>query len=175
MVGTSVVEQSNVVANKARHLIFFEENGLAYNYKTNQWTRLPAYASLGMFSVNNETSDIGLVVYSAGSVDLQEQLSTYPEQTATIATGATDINQGGRAVIHGIRPLVTGGTTTVRVGVQDALAGAVSYSGATSVNSRTNMANFRSEGRYLRAELTVTGEYTTIIGVDVEFSPQGRV
>ena len=175
MVGTSAVEQTNVVANRARHLIFFEENGLAYNYKTNQWTRLPAYSGLGMFSVNSETSDIGLIINSSGSIDLQEQVNTFAVQTALIETGAVDLNQGGRSVIHGIRPRVSGGTTTVRAGVQDAIAGAVSYSSATTPNSRTNMANFRSEGRYLRAEFTVTGAFTTIFGADVDFAPQGRV
>jgi len=169
-------EQTNIVVNKARHLIFFSESELAYNYKTQQWTRIPAYDTYGMFSVNAKNTVIGLVVFSSGSVDLQNQLtSTGVPQTATITTAAPNINPGGRAVVQGVRPITNGGTHSVRVGVQDDPVDAVTYSSATSVNARSGMANFRSEGRYLRAELTITGGFNTAMGDEIEFTPQGRV
>ena len=43
----NATKQVNTVANPARHLIFFEGADLAYNYKTNQWTSVPAYNLLG--------------------------------------------------------------------------------------------------------------------------------
>jgi len=168
-------KQTNIVANPARGLIFFEGEELAYNYKTDQWTRIPAYETYGMFSVNNNTYDIGLVVFSSGSVDLQEQQETDVEQDATISTGAIDLNQGGRVVVNGLRPLINGGSPTLQVGVQDTVSESPQWSAATSVNSRTGMANFRGEGRYVRASVSVSGGFNHIIGVDVDFAPQGKV
>ena len=171
----SAIKQQNIAVNKARHLIFFEGSDVCYNYKTGQWTAVPAYTDVGLYSVNSKNGVIGMVRFSAGSVDLQLQSSGYPAQDATITTGARDLNQEGRAIVNGIRPLVNGGTYSVRVGVQDDIGDAVTWSTARSVNSRSKMANFRSEGRFIRGEITITGGFTTALGADVEFSPAGQV
>jgi len=168
-------EQKNVAANRWRHLIFFEEDALCYNYKTNQWTDIDAYDGYGLYSINSPTHVIGLVVFSSGSVDLQDQSTSDVEQTVLIETAATDFGNDNRGIVSGVRPIANGGTYSVRVGVQDNVGDSVSYSTATSVNSRTGKANFRSEGRYARVELTVTGDVTNITGADVDFTPQGRV
>ena len=170
-----VKKQQNITVNKARHLIFFEGTELCYNYKTQQWTRVPAYLNLGFYSVNSKSASIGLVRFSSGSVDLQSQLTSYVAQSATITTGAVDLHQGGRSVVNGLRPIVNGGTYAIRIGIQDDVDDAVSWSTSTVINGRSNMANFRSEGRYIRAELTITGGFTTALGADVDFSEQGRV
>jgi hypothetical protein len=174
------ITQVNVVANPARNLIFFEDVELCYNYQTRQWTELPAYDGIGFFSTNSQSRDIGLVRFSAGSVDLQEQLNTYPKQTGTLETAATDLNRGGRAVVNQVRPLVNGGTVAVRIGVQDALEDSVTYATGTAVNSRTGMSGLRDgsntpEGRYQRLELVITGDWETALGADVDFAEQGSV
>ncbi len=115
------------------------------------------------------------MIFSSGSVDLQNQLTSFVAQTAILTTGAPNINPGGRAVVTDIRPIVNGGTYSVRVGTQDVPSDAVSYSSATVVNSRSGMANFLAEGRYHRTELTITGGFTTAVGADVIFSESGRV
>lgn len=168
-------KQTSITANPARHLVFFEGDDLVYNYKTQQWSRAPAYDGYGLFSVNNGAYDIGLVVYSSGSVDLQEQQLTDVAQTATLATGSADLNPGGRAVVNGVRPLINGGTTTVQVGTQDSVSDSVNWSTSMSLNSRTGFANFREEGRYLSTRLEVTGGFTTLKGADVEYSAQGKL
>ena len=170
-----VVKQSNIALNPARNLAFFEGTELCFNYKTMQWTEIPAYDGIGPFSVNSRTADFGLVRYSSGAVSLQTQAATSNPQDAVITTAAPNINQGGRAVVTGVRPIHNGGTASLRVGIQDDPNDAVSYSTATSVNSRSGMANFREEGRYHRMELTLTGGFDTINGADIEFSSQGRV
>lgn len=171
----TAVKQQNIAVNRARHLIFFEGDELCYNYKTQQWTEITAYLDLGVYSVNSKTSDIGLVRFSSGSVDLQSQLTSYDAQTAVITTGSPNINPGGRAVVNGVRPIANGGTYAVRVGTLDDINGTVSWSASTVVNTRSNMANFRAEGRYHRVEITVTGGFTTIMGADIEFTAQGSV
>ncbi len=168
-------KQQNICVNRARHLVFFEGSDLCYNYKTGQWSTVPAYNGIGMYSVNSETADIGLVRFSSGSVDLQTQTTSHDPQTAVITTGSPNINPGGRAVVHGVRPIANGGTYSVRVGTLDDIDGTVSWSAATSVNTRSNMASFRAEGRYHRIELTVTGGFTTLLGADIDFTAQGKV
>jgi len=174
------VKQTNVVANPSRHLIFFEESELCYNYKTNQWTAIPAYNGLGFYGVDSLTGHVGLVRYSSGSVDLQDQTTSGVAQTAVLTTGASDPNQGGRTVVDGVRPLANGGTNTVRVGVQDLISDAVTWATGSALNSRTNLANFRAaantaEGKYTRVEITLTGGFTTFLGADVRFTAQGKV
>ena len=169
-----LVTQSNIAVNKARHLVFFEGSDIAFNYKTQQWTATPGYTGLKPFSINLKGYDIGLVIYSAGSVQLQFQITSFPALTATITTGATDPNVGGRGVVTGVRPLVTGGTKTVRVGTQDEIGGTVTYTAAIIPNTRSGMANMRAEGRYVRVETTITGGFTTALGADVEFTANGR-
>lgn len=166
-------KQTNIVANTDRNLIFFEGEELCYNFKTNQWSRIPAYNDYGMYSISNKSSVIGLVVYSSGSVDLQEQANTDPAQAAVVGTGAIDLNQAGRSIVTGIRPLVAGGTVTVSAGTMDAVGDTITWSTAVSVNSRSLMANFREEGRYVAARVSITGGFEAALGADVEFSPTG--
>ena len=173
-------KQTNLVKNEARGLIFFEEDNLCYNYKTNQWTEITGWGSVGMFSVDNASADIGLVIYSSGSVALQTQTTSYPQQTATIVTGESNLNGFGRAVVDGVRPIVNGASTiSVRVGVRDTISDSVTWSTGTSLNSRSNMSHFRGganppEGRYHRFEYTIT-DFTTALGTDIEFRNAGKV
>lgn len=168
-------KQTNIVANNSRGIVFFEGEELCYNYKTNQWTRVPAYDTYGMFSVDDNDYDIGLVVFSAGSVDLQVQDNTGVEQDATISTGAIDPNTEGRALVRGVRPLVNGGTPTAQVGTQDSLTDSTDWTSAVSISSRTGIAPFRKEGRYLRVSVSVSGGFNHIVGADVDVVPAGRV
>lgn len=168
-------KQTNIVANPSRALVFFEGEELCYNYKTNQWTRVPAYDTYGMFSVDSNSYDIGLVVYSSGSVDLQEQQKTDVAQDATISTGAVDINQGGRAMVTGVRPRINGGSPTVQVGCQSTISDSTEWTTATSVNSRSGIAPFRKEGRYLRVSVSVSGGFNQILGADVDFTPTSKI
>lgn len=162
-------KQTNIVSNPERHLIFFEGEELAYNYATDQWSRVPAYDNYGMYTVKDKSYDIGLVVYSSGSVDLQEQQVSDDAQNACIATGAIDLNQGARTMISGIRPLINGGTVTVQAGSRDDVGDSVDWATARSVNARSGFAGFRTEGRYMSAQVNVTGDFNTLMGVDVDF------
>ena len=169
-------EMTMVTTNTERHLIFFGNTSLVYNYKTQQWTATPAYSAYKAFSVLDAGSaSIGLIVKSSGSIDLQTQTSAGEPQTSTITTAAADINQGGRSVVNGVRPRINGGTPTIRVGVQDQISDAVTWSTSVSLNSRTGYGNIRAEGRFVRAEITVADSFTTAIGADVEVTPQGKV
>ena len=172
----TVGNQTNVCSNPAKGLVHFEENNLCYNYKTNQWTRIPGYSGISYFSINGETSSIGLVRFSSGSVDLQEQFySDSQALSATVQIGLTDFNPGGRTFISGVRPLVSGGTVTVFVSWNDNIGDSIASSGSESPNSRSGIVNFRREGRYMSFAVQVSGGFETIIGADLDFEPVGKV
>lgn len=171
--------QVNVAVNPAISTVFFEGQNLAYNYHTSQWSRQPALNGRKYYSLDGEDDIIGQLVFSGTSVDDQTSLNGV-SVTATLETAERDLNQGGRAIVDGVRPLVNGGTAAAFVGVRGDLDDAVTYSTGTSVNSRTGISTFRdaankAEGRYQRLRFVFTGNVETAIGADVEFSPSGRV
>ena len=167
-------EQRNVAINQAIDCVFFEDNDLCYNYRTGKWTRIPAFNGMTYYTKSTSTGIIGQVVKSGNSVDLQDATSGVAS-TAILTTQEADPNEGGRAVTLGVRPLVNGGTVTVRVGTRNDQDDAVSFTSAISLNSRTKKADFLKEGRYHRAEITITGGFTTAMGADIEFRPAGNV
>jgi len=166
--------QGHVAVNTARGLVFFPD-GECYNYQTGQWTDCDAYDGIFMYSVNDSAASIGLVRASGNAYALQVQSTSGVAQTAVIETGAQEIAVGERVYIDGVRPLVNGGTYAVRVGTQESIGDAVTYSASTTVTARTGKADFSLTGRYARVELTITGGFTTAIGLDIEASPAGRV
>jgi hypothetical protein len=166
--------QQNVIGNPGNDTVFWESRNIAYNYKTGQWTRQSDLAGRAYYPIDSYDGVVGQIVYSGTNVDLQTSDGGV-SSTAKLVTGEFDLNQFGRSVVNGVRPLAIGGTQTVRVGAKSVLNGAITWSASATPNSRTNMANFRHEGRYGRVEITVSGGFTTIIGADIDAMPQGRV
>ncbi len=169
--------QQNVVANQALDCVFFESQNLCYNYKTGQWSRLPAYSGKTFVQIDDASGIVGMIEITATGGKLFDQ-DGGTAQTATLETNSADLSQGGRSVINSVRPHINGGTTAVRVGVQDALSDSVTYSTGTALNSRTGASNFRGadnkpEGKFVRTEYVITGGFTTALGADIEFSSSG--
>ncbi len=164
-----------VAHNEALKTIFFT-NGVCYNYKTGQFTRVSNITPI--FSTNDADAIIGQYTTSGTTFSLTNS-DGGTAQTATIETSSDDKITGGRTVITGVRPYINGGTTTIQVGIQDALSDSVSYSTAASLNSRSGMANFRDlsniEGRFVRTRYTITGGFTTAQGADIVYQKSGDV
>jgi hypothetical protein len=169
-------KQTGIGINSAKKQVYFEDatNPLCYNYGTDQWSLVPAYAGIGFYDVDSGVN-VGLDRNSGNSYDLQQPTTSDVAQTATLTTAERDINQGGRVVLTGVRPLTDGGTKAVDIGHRNSLSTTVSFSTTYSLNSRTNMANMRIENRYLRVRTTITGGFNTAMGADIEFSPAGKV
>ena len=175
--------------NTELHTIFFS-NGLAYNYKTDQWTYMPTVANgeAGYKAVAS-TNNADRAIIQADTTNVppgtgQTRLYTCDGGTvldAYIQTGSIDLNKFGRSIINGVRPLIAednASTVTAKVGATDSLASpdnAVIFTTGVSLNSRTNMANFREEGRYHRIAVNVSGGFETIKGADIDWSPAGKV
>lgn len=167
--------------NTARRLVFFPNQDYCYNYLTDQWTEVD-------FGLNSAPVDGNLVnthkknmiigqSWNSGATGVVEVSSDGTvNPTCTFETGAIDLNEGGRVVVTGVRPIVIGGSTVaVRVGVQDDPDDSVSWTSSSTPQTRTGMAALRAEGRYIRVEVVLTGGFTTIKGVDVYFQPAGNV
>jgi hypothetical protein len=175
------IEQKNVSANAKIGVVFFQSQSLAYNWKTDQWTRVPALSgAASIYSLDTDEGIIGQVITSNNSFQLTDSSGKAPA-TATIVTGEFSLNPDGRAVVNGCRPITDGGSLgSITIGVRDLLSSAVASATGTAINTRTGSSNFRGgankpEGRFHRAELIFTGGFTTISGAEFDFSPQGRV
>lgn len=177
------LKQENVVANYARHLIFFEDSGFAYNYKTGRWTDIDALTPdsnadiYSWYTVNSATSVVGLVRTSSGSIDLQVANSSDEAQTATLETAEVPLKAFKRSLVQGVRGFIneaTGTSVSVEIGTRNDQSTTVSYSTLSSINSQTKMYNGRVEGRYHRAKFTITGGFDSAIGGEVHFTPQGE-
>lgn len=165
--------QTNIALNRDRDLAFFEGEDICFNYKTGQWTAVPAYDGLQYYGVDRKGTTLGLIRESSGSYQFQEQTTSGVAQAVVLETGDTDLNPTGRAFVKAVRPIHDGGTASVRIGYRDNLTDAVSYTTATAINSRTRQADFRNDARYHRVELTITGTAETVMGYEVEFEPSG--
>lgn len=168
--------KENVSVNPSINCVFFESQNLCYNTKTQQWTRLPFLDGRAYVSIDDPDGIIGQAYGTLGNNYMQIVTSNGGDaQTATITTGANDINRGGRVIVSGVRPLYNGGTHAVRVGVQDRISDAVTWSSTATPLTRTGYANLITEGRYIRAEITTTGGFNTGLGADLQVANGGRV
>ncbi len=170
-----------IYANHALNLIFFTSN-LVYNYKTDQWSRVT-----GQSPISNYHDRDGIMLQyqnSGGLTYLRDSTGGLPTDV-TIRTAERDLNPGGRAMITGIRPLVSTPVASpniyMRVGASDApiTDAPDAWSATATPETSTNICSFRDEGRYHRAELGITftspsQSFSAVLGADILFSPQGK-
>lgn len=175
-------EQKNVCVNHSMGLVFFEDQAVVYNYKTDQWSSISSAEGKRFFSVDDNSKVLGTIEASGFNVMVQDsEDSAAVAQDATFVTGAPQLSPGKRSVVEGVRPLGDGvSASSVRVGAQELISDSVNWATGSAVNSRTGMSNFRAgdgvpEGRYLRLEMIFSGGFTTAYGADIEFFEAGEV
>lgn len=98
--------------------------------------------------------------------------------SAVLTVGDAEIMPGRLARISGIKPLISGSTAvsmTVAVGVRGSQDTAPSFTAEVAPTQRTGFSDFRSEGRYHRARVTITGNFTKAIGLEVDAVESGAV
>jgi hypothetical protein len=97
--------------------------------------------------------------------------------SAVLETGDIEFNEGGRAFLDAIKPHVESSATApamgVRIGTRDDLGTTPSYTSTTAAFARTGFANFRSDAKYHRVELNITGNFRKAIGFEVSAKPSG--
>lgn len=87
---------------------------------------------------------------------------------AAIETGEYQLNEGYRTVVNLVRPLVDGSSSTVsvQIGTRNTLAETVTWGMASSVQSDGD-APVRSEARYHRARVNISGGFTHAQGIEI--------
>lgn len=97
--------------------------------------------------------------------------------TATFETGEFELNEAGRAFIDGVKPNVessgTAPSMVCRIGYRDSLGTSPTYTATTTPNTRTGVANFRVDAKYLRLETQITGNFEKATGVEFDAEPAG--
>lgn len=87
--------------------------------------------------------------------------------TAVITTGEVEFAPGRYSHIAGVKPLVSGTESiTVAVGTRNDQDTTPSFTSEVAPTTRTGFSDFRSEARYHRARVTITGAFTKAIGVE---------
>lgn len=172
---------------------------IVYNFAKNRWSWAESSAQLifpsystgyTLDQLDSLYTSIDDMTISLDSTDWQggtptimglhgSQLGTFAGASleSTFETGETQPNPFGRIFVRGVQPLATGSPTTVTVAlaVRDNQDNASRTFGTpVSRTSRTGVCDFRTQGRFLSARVTIAGGYDRAIGIglDVEQGDQ---
>lgn len=89
--------------------------------------------------------------------------------TAVVETRETEVTRGGRTTLTAFRALSDGGSVSARVGVRSNPTSDVTWVTAGTPRNGGRIP-VRASGRYHRFELTLSGEWTDVIGAQVDAS-----
>lgn len=89
-----------------------------------------------------------------------------------IVTNEYQPTQGQRTFIQYVEPIARG-AATVYIGTRNLPTDAVTYSGASQVNSRTGHAPFRTSGRYIQVRFDWSGDFGRADGFNIAGIPGG--
>ena len=156
----------------------FTDSMLIHNPRTGAWsyavqdivslvTPAPGFGQsprkLMAFTTAGSTRELGIFAATAG--------------TATFETGEFELNEAGRSYIDGVKPNVessgTAPSMVCRVGYRDSLGTTPTYTATATPNSRTGVANFRVDAKYVRLETQITGNFEKATGVEFDAEASG--
>lgn len=164
---------------KQRWTFVSESIDVLFNHMTGGYTLegLDALGSLESlaFSLDSSAWQGGLSALSC--VDSNHKISRFTgaAKTARFITGEAELVTDARAFVRSLRPLVQGNASTVvniQVGGRDRLIDDVSWTNASTMNA-TGTCPVRSNARYHRLRLEVSGGFDRVMGSEVEFTKEG--
>lgn len=148
--------------------------GLTGGYTLEQ---LDAFGNLDTlaFSLDSRAWQGGVGTFSI--IDSGNRIAqlTGSAKTARFITGEAQIVADARAFIRALKPLVQGtsaSTITARVGQRDRLIDSVSWGAASAMNS-IGVCPVRSNARFQRVRLDVSGGFDRAMGVDIDVRREG--
>ena len=114
----------------------------------------------------------------AASKDKKIQTFTGNTLSATIETAEFEGQKGSFSLVRNIVPYVTlresgGATVTAQVSSRNRQIDTYTFGSASSINS-DNLIPVRSNGRYHKVRLNLSGEWKKAQGIDVDFGVMGR-
>jgi hypothetical protein len=119
------------------------------------------YTALGVQAIDVTTNKAGELSGTAG--------------TATLRTGELELNPGGKSLLQGFRPLVSGSSPSVtcKIGSRMRQGDAITYTSALTPNANTGFADCLIEASFHRAEIDISGAFTQVIGGEFIGNPSG--
>ena len=93
--------------------------------------------------------------------------------TAVLTSLEVEFNTGGKSLLQGVLPQISGTspTVSVRIGSRNSQGDAVSFSGSQTPDAFTQSANFLIDQRYHRAEISIAGAFDKAIGGEFDVTP----
>lgn len=152
---------------------------IAYNYAEDRWSKA-AQEGRALFSGNGVVGGSDpdykwgpLGFTTAGALAHFSATAG----TATLVTAEIEPNSGGYSRTQGIKPHVaaTVNAVTVAIGTRNDQITTPSFTSEVTANSRSGFCDFRSEARYHRARVTITGTFNAAQGLEFQVEPSGPV
>lgn len=164
---------------KQRWAFASESIEVLFNHMTGGYTLegLDALGSLETlaFSLDSSAWQGGLSALSCVGSDHRISRFTGDAKTARFTTGEAELVTDARAFVRSLRPLVQGNASTtvnIEVGGRDRLVDSVTWTSASAMNA-TGTCPVRSNARYHRLRMSVSGGFDRVIGSEVEFTKEG--
>ncbi len=127
------------------------------------------------FSLDSAAWQGGLSAVSCVDTGHRIARFTGSAKTARFITGEAELVMDARAFVRSLRPLVQGSsatTITCTVGGRDRLIDNVTW-GATSTLNATGTCPVRSNARYHRLKMEVSGGFDRVMGSEIELTKEG--
>ena len=120
------------------------------------------------FSLDSRVWTGGQVIIGAFTPDHKLSYFTGSPANATADTVELEPFGGGgkRAFVTSTRPLIDGGSPTVQIGTRQRLLDAPSFTTASAINTNGECPA-RADGRYMRARIQTTGNFTNLQGIEI--------
>jgi len=152
---------------------------LLFNHMTGGYT-LEGLDALGTletlaFSLDSAAYQGGLSALSCVTNDHKIARFTGSAKTARFTTGEAELVTDARAFVRSLRPLVQGNSSTVvnaQIGGRDRLIDPVTWTNASAMNA-TGTCPVRSNARYHRLKLEISGGFERAIGSEIELTKEG--
>lgn len=168
---------------------------IMYNYVTQRWStadvdtyivgqaQTPGYTLEQLDNISSSIDDLELSLDSpfwAGSrmylsaFNTDNKLATFSGTpgTANILSSQIEL-EGRRSSLRNVRPIVSGGTTTVQTSSIDKQGNTETLKPAISLTSSGD-APMRCTGRYHKVQLNITGDFDDCLGFDAELVNEGK-
>jgi hypothetical protein len=134
--------------------------------------QLDAYGTVDSIEVSFDSRQwAGGKFFVAGTFGTNVVTIDGPVLTPSLVSGDFQAD-GLNSVVTLARPIIDGGNASVSVASRARLDGEITFGSSVSADSE-NRVSLRSAGKYHRVKVTPSGNWTTAVGVDVEFAPQG--
>lgn len=166
---------------------------LIYNWASDRWTYAEQGGILaGIFTPATLSDSVSFITdsvdaladgiaYSGGRallacVNSDNRLCYFNGSSLTgeLETREVRLNQGGRAYVWGVSPVVDG-TVQVEIKSRDTQTATFDATGLQTVDTSTGEAFFGVDARYHRCRVVISGNWTRAQGVELGFRATGKV